>query len=533
VRFTGAGSGSTETLTFKAWDGTDGSAHGSIITMPSDVGGSSAFSAGTYTVGAKNDAPAGIAGEPINLGLTASSEDISSLVTVTVKDLPSDWTVNGGTYNADGSWIVQTNDITSLSVTTAASFAGAVLLNVSESVVKPDGTTATFTLNDNLEAYSNGSPIFAWSGDDFLTASNGKDLLVFAQPIGHDTIYAFDTAQDQIDLIGYTGFSSFAEVQTHLTEDSSGNATITLADGQTIALQGVHASALTSNNFVFDQAPVLDNTGTMTVADGAMLPLSGTIHNTGTIALNSSGDETDLQLIGSGMTLEGGGQIVLSDDNHNIISGTGSSITLDNKDNTISGAGHLGNGELSLTNAGTIDADGTHVLAIDTGANTVVNSGVLEASGSGGMTIASAIANSGVLWANGSCLAVQGEVSGNGTAAIDGNGMLDFEASSTSNVVFGFDAAGTLKLGDSFHFSGTITGFSGSDIIDLADLGSAAATLSYHENAAGTGGTLSISDGAQTAELTLLGHYAADNFSIVADAVKGALISYVPHDMLV
>jgi hypothetical protein len=264
-----------------------------------------------------------------------------------------------------------------------------------------------------------------------------------------------------------------------------------------------------------------------------MLPLSGTIHNTGTIALNSSGDETDLQLIGSGMTLEGGGQIVLSDDDHNIISGTGSSVTLDNKDNTISGAGHLGNGEFSLTNAGTIDADATHVLAIDTGSNTVVNSGVLEASGSGGMTIASAIANSGVLWANGSYLAVQGEVSGNGTAAIDGNGMLDFEASSTSNVVFGFDAAGTLKLGDSFHFSGTITGFSGSDIIDLADLGSAAATLSYHENATGTGGTLSIFDGAQTAELTLLGHYSADNFSIVADATKGALISYVPHDLLV
>ena len=45
----------------------------------------------------------------------------------------------------------------------------------------------------------------------------------------------------------------------------------------------------------------------MTIGDGALLPLSGTIVNTGTIALNSTGDETDLQLIEQGVTLEGGG----------------------------------------------------------------------------------------------------------------------------------------------------------------------------------------------------------------------------------
>jgi hypothetical protein len=264
-----------------------------------------------------------------------------------------------------------------------------------------------------------------------------------------------------------------------------------------------------------------------------MLPLSGMIHNTGTIALNSIGDETDLQLIGSGMALEGGGQIVLSDSDHNVIAATSSSVTLDNKDNTISGAGHLGNGTLSLSNSGTIDANGTHALTVDTGSNSILNSGVLEASGSGGMVVASAIVNSGVLWANGAYLTLEGGVSGTGIAKIDGAGTLDFEAPSITNVVFGAGAAGTLKLGDSIHFNGAISGFTGSDTIDLADLGSAAATLSYHENATGTGGTLWIFDGAQTAELTLLGPYSADNFSIVADAVKGALISYVPHDLLV
>jgi hypothetical protein len=332
-------------------------------------------------------------------------------------------------------------------------------------------------------------------------------------------------------LIGYAGFSGFADIQTHLTEDANGDAVITLGDGQSIELQGVHAAALTENNFVFDQTPALDNAGTMTIGDGAMLPLSGTINNTGTIALNSTGDETDLQLIEHGVTLEGGGQIVLSDSDQNVISGTSSGVTLDNEDNTISGAGQLGNGQMSLTNAGTINATGAYALTIDTGSNWVFNSGVLEASGSGGLTVASSIANSGVLWANGSTLTVQGQVSGNGTATIDGTATLDLEASATVNVLFG-SGAGTLKLGDSFHFNGTITGFGASDSIDLANVASAAASISYHENAAGAGGTLAISDGTQTVELSLFGDYSADNFSIVPDPVHGTLITYVPHDLL-
>jgi hypothetical protein len=306
---------------------------------------------------------------------------------------------------------------------------------------------------------------------------------------------------------------------------------ISLGDGESIELQGVDAAALTQNNFAFNPPPSLDNACTLTFGDGAVLPLTGTINKTGTIALNSTGDETDLQLIEHGVTLDGGGQMVLSDSDQNVISGTNSSVTLDNEDNTISGAGELGNGELSLTNAGTINATGTHALTIDTGSNLVLNSGVLEASGSGGLIVESSIANSGLLWANGSTLTVHGEVSGSGTAAIDGTATLDLEAAATINVVFGSGVSGTLKLGDSFHFNGTISGFGASDSIDLANVGSATASISFHENAAGTGGTLAISDGAQTVELSLLGYYTADNFSIVPDQVTGVLVTFVPHDL--
>ncbi|TMJ84756.1 MAG: hypothetical protein E6G79_09140 [Alphaproteobacteria bacterium] len=531
VRFNGAANAPIEVMTFKAWDGSDGLAAGTKTTITS-VGGSTAFSVNTYSVATKNNGPAGITGEPINLGL-ADPSLVGHAVTVTISDLASDWIVNGGTHNADGSWTVQTSDVSSLSVTTSSSFGGATLVTVTETMVQADGTTTTFTLGDNIEAYSQGSPIFAWSGDDFLTASSGKDLLVFSQPIGHDTVYSFDAAADQIDLIGYANFTSFADVQAHMSEDAAGNAVIAVGTGQSITLQGIDEATLTENIFVFDQTATLENAGTMTIGDGAMLPLSGHIHNTGVIALDSTGDETDLQLIENGVTLDGGGQIVLSDSDANIIAGTSSTVTLNNEDNTISGAGQLGNGELSLTNAGTIDATGVHLLTINTGSNIVFNSGTLEASGAGGLRVASSIANSGVLWANAAYITVQGEVSGSGIAKIDGAGTIDFEASSTANVVFGSAAAGTLKLGDAFHFNGTIFGFTGSDTIDLADLSSATASLSYSENPAGGGGTLTISDGSHSLELSLVGAYSADNFSLVADHAKGTVVSYVPHDLIV
>ena len=498
-----------------------------------DAGNSSASKSVTLTNNSSfNVVPAGIAGDPINLALTDPSGDQpTGPIHLTFTGVPSDWSINEGTNLGNGTWTVETNDLSALTVTTAAAYTGAMVLGVTETWKNADGSTGIAVVSDNVEAYAPGSPIFALSGNDTLTGGGGNDLFVFAQPIGHDTVYSFDAAHDQVDLIGYAGFTSFADVQSHLTEDANGDALITLGDGQSIELQGVHAAALTQSNFVFDQMPTLDNAGTMTIGDGAVMPLSGTINNTGTIALSSTGDETNLQLIEHGVTFEGGGQIVLSDSDANVISGTSSNVTLDNEDNTISGAGRLGNGELTLTNAGTIDATGTHALTIDTGSNSVLNSGVLEASGSGGMTVASSIVNSGVLWANGASLTVQGAVSGNGTATIDGSGTLDFEASSSANVVFGSGATGTLRLGDSFHFNGTITGFAASDTIDLANIGSAGASISYLENAAGTGGTLAISSGAQTVLLSLIGHYATDDFSIVPDHATGTVVTLVPHDL--
>ena len=207
-------------------------------------------------------------------------------------------------------------------------------------------------------------------------------------------------------------------------------------------MHGVDAASLTAADFVFNQTPVVENAGTMTVSDGAVLPLGGTIDNTGTIALNSTGDETDLQIIGDGVTLQGGGQLILSDSHENVIFGTTAATTLTNVDNTISGAGQIGigDGNLTLVNEahGTIDANvagGT--LTLDTG-HTITNDGVLEAT-------------------NGGTLQIDDAVSGGGSAIIAG-GTLIFDAQSNVNVTFdngtGTPAYGELVLGDAVGFLG-------------------------------------------------------------------------------
>ena len=241
--------------------------------------------------------PAGVAGSEINLGLAAAPPDTGSLVTVTVADLPSGWSLTGGVQVDDHTWTIQTSDVQSLTVTSSSASLGAVMLEVSESWTKPDGTTASALVADNVESYAVGSPIFALTANDYLTGSSGSDLFVFAQPISHDVIYSFNSASDKIDLVGFSGFADFNDVAAHLSDDGAGNTVLTLASDETITLHGVNSASLSAGNFEFNQQTVLENSADMIIGNGAKLPLSGMIENTGVIELNSTGGETDLQLI--------------------------------------------------------------------------------------------------------------------------------------------------------------------------------------------------------------------------------------------
>jgi len=473
--------------------------------------------------------PAGVSGSPMNLGLTDPADHVGS-VTVAIAGVPSGWTLSEGTNNGDGSWTIQASCVSMLSITSPANYAGAMALQVTMTWTNADGSNGFARATDNVEVFAQGAPIFAWSGEDHLTGSSGKDLFVFAQPIGHDTIYSFNAGEDQIDLIGYWGFTNFNDVQHHLSEDSASNAVITLANGQSITLLDVPGSSLSANNFVFDHTPALINTGTLTISDGALLPLSGIITNTGTIALDSTGNEAHLELIQNGIALQGGGQVVLSDSDENLISGTAPSVTVTNIDNTISGAGQLGTGQMALINNGTIAAIGTHALVVDTGTNVLTNAGTLEATGSGGLIVNSDVANSGLIWANGGNITINGAVTGSGSAMISGAATLEWGAESSANVTFGADAAGTLILRDPTGFTGTISGLSSTDHIDLANMSYETASvygITYSSNTNIT--TLVITGGTNTDTISLLGNYTINTaWHLSGDGHGGTIVSEAP-----
>uniref|UniRef100_UPI0010F595AF beta strand repeat-containing protein n=1 Tax=Ramlibacter sp. 2FC TaxID=2502188 RepID=UPI0010F595AF len=455
--------------------------------------------------------PAGVAGSPINLALTDPTADANDAITVTLTGVPSGWTLDGGTDLGNGAWTIQTNDPSALTITTPPDFTGAMLLPVTMTWTNADGTTGSMVVLDNVEAYAPGSPIFAVSSDDHLSGSSGADLFVFAQPIARDTIHNFDVAADRIDLIGFTGVSQFGDLA--IADDADGNAVITLASGATITVLGVHAADLSAANFLFNFEPTTVNAGTMTISDGAILPLGGLVENSGTIALASTGSETDLQVLVESMTLRGGGQVLLSDNANNVIFGAVSSATLVNEDNLISGAGQIGAGQMTLVNGGTILADGSNALVIDTGSNTVANTGTLAASGAGGLVIESGLWNAGHLWANGGNVDVRGAVSGSGSATISGTATLEFGTASDATIAFADGGSGTLSFDQASGFTGTIAGLAADDSLQFGELVFGSGTqISYTANAANTAGRLTVSDGTHTAELTLVGRYAAADF---------------------
>ena len=243
------------------------------------------------------------------------------------------------------------------------------------------------------------------------------------------------------------------------------------------------------------------NTQTLTVGDGTELALLGTIDNSGVIAVDGANAPTAIGIEGN-VTLQGGGQIVLSDSDQNYIFGHG---VLTNVNDTISGGGDIGNGTLVFHNEGVVEAQGAYALIVDTGANPFVNTGTIEA--------------------NGGTLIVDSPVTGGGNAVVAG-GTIEFTGASDNNVSFMGSAAGMLALDQSQHFTGHIAGFAGPDQIDLGDIAySSNLTLNYTVDGNGTGGLLTVSDGSHTTNLDLIGNYTDSSFVTSSDGHGGTMLA--------
>jgi len=232
----------------------------------------------------------------------------------------------------------------------------------------------------------------------------------------------------------------------------------------------------------------VSNAGLMEVTNNATLQIDDDVCNSGLLGASCGGtidvmacsitwtgdtatagsngialDHGTLLVDSDSLTLDGGGEVALD---CGVIAAASCGDTLYNAD-TITGTGAIGCGGLVLINeaCGVINANSDGgTLTLDTGCNTIVNCGTLEASCGGTLDIKSVVDNGGMLVAqSGGLLHVEDCISG-GCALIQG-GTLQFDKASDVNVTFcngdsGTDY-GTLVLGDAAHFSGQIYGFDG------------------------------------------------------------------------
>ena len=298
------------------------------------------------------------------------------------------------------------------------------------------------------------------------------------------------------------------------TVDGSTGGTIAAGNGSTVTLQsstivggtlsstGTGAVQINYRGTTLDgTTSTLTNAATFNVTNNNWLYIQGTINNTGSINVNSSGNDTRIMINAAGATLAGSGKVVFTNNVNNSIQSNGAGATLTNVNETISGGGFIGGGNLAIANqkAGVINGNGTTALVINSGTGLVSNAGLMEGTGTAGLTFSGeTVANTGtILAATGSVVSLQTADIQGGTFATAGTGaiqvidrgtLLDGTSASISNT-------GTFDVTNNnyVYIQGTIAnGKAG--VINLQSAGNATAMIVTAANATISGGAVVLSD---------------------------------------
>ena len=241
----------------------------------------------------------------------------------------------------------------------------------------------------------------------------------------------------------------------------------------------------------------VNNAGLIEPADSAgTFTIGGPVSNTGTVQTN-----------GAVLNING----AVSNSNGGLLQANGGTLTV--------------TGNVSNSGTGLAEANGG-TLTI---AGNLTNSATTEAIG-GTLTVTGKVTNTGVLQVNGGAFDIAGTVTGAGTAVIAA-GTLQLGSTFNENVTF-TGKTGLLDLASSKTYTGTVTGLSrsGGTQIDLRDIPSAGAKVSYAGTSAG--GTLTVSSGKMVAHIKLAGDYTASAFIIAPDGHGGVLIHDPPADQV-
>ncbi len=298
--------------------------------------------------------------------IISGATTLSGTGTVTMSNNTANFITGGGTFT-NKQTIQGAGNIGNNNLTLVNSGSTAIIdANVSSTLqINPNGGT---TNTGTLEATAGGTLELTGS-----TVANTGGLILATGTSGGMTPTASTVELNDVSITGGT-----------LTSSSGGviESVNTWNSGSTPTLTGVTISTGSTVN-------VPNNNGLNLGA--------GTITNNGTINLQSTSNNTELVIAGS-TTLSGTGSVTMSNNTANIITGGG---TLTNGE-TIQGAGNFGNGDLTLINNGTINANQTTALNVNPNGGTT-NNATMEATVGGTLELSgSTIANgSGLIQATG------------------------------------------------------------------------------------------------------------------------------------
>ena len=276
------------------------------------------------------------------------------------------------------------------------------------------------------------------------------------------------------------------------------------------AIEGTKFFPLTVNSDtpLINTGQLLADAGSLTVTGS--LDNFGTVHASETMTLGSVSNSGDVISTGFGAkvtvqgTLDSSGLVeAINDGSDILVHGT-------------------------TTNSGTVLAQGDFFTSTIEFFSGVTNSGRMQANYKGELDFDAGVVNKsgGQLIDNGGTINVDGAATG-GTALIEGSGTLVFNGSASVDTTTSvkFQGAGLFALSHSGNYTGSVSGYGIGNSIDVTDLGFASGKDSYNP---GTD-ILTISNGAHTTKIQLVGVYTANDFTFGTDGHGGTLISWDGH----
>jgi hypothetical protein len=318
-------------------------------------------------------------------------------------------TVNGGIYlDSTGTDTVWEIGATSLTIGGTGKL---VLSNNPNNRVIGSNSSAAVTFGPNFTvqgAGQIGNALLTFTNQGSMIADQSNSLIVKPGALGFSNSGTL-RATNGATLVLQSGTFTNSGSGTIIADDTShvDIAASTISGGTLSSIGTGHFHALDSSTL---SGVAISAGSRVEVGDGQVLTLLGNIVNDGVITLLSTGNTTHVK-IDSAATLNGAGNVTLSDSATNRISATvaGPTLTI-GANQTISGAGQLGGNTLALTNLGTIAATGNNALVLNNAGAAFTNSGTLKSSGAGGLALEDpSITNQGnILISNGSAVTANG-----------------------------------------------------------------------------------------------------------------------------